>query len=367
MIAKTETLGGCKILRVSGRIDFESALDFEHHINAMIQEAGDSYIIELSQVELLSSAGLRVMLSTAKRVAHRNAALALAAPSQVVRQVFEISHFNLLFKIFPSVPAAIAALKGVTEAVQPEGSDREQTDAPGSTGREETKLSEVLPTEESAGQAEPSQRVEAPLPRSLPPASQLPTTPRSTETPTIAPSPSQSVILESKPPATVVPNKPESVPLRQTPPPLPIVKQSGPASPPPVQPPAARPPGLAARREAKYPALLEVRAEGTSYPCKDGDVIGTEGRLAQPYFSQIAHLAPRHLLIGLLEGRWFVFTPKNVQHPFILDGVALRAGERKMLQYVEHQVEFSGHVFGFRLVTQPSKEGFFARMFGRKK
>src|SRR6201998_4728106 len=111
MIAKTETLGGCKILRVSGRIDFESALDFEHHINAMIQEPGDCYIIELSQVELLSSAGLRVMLSTAKRVAHRDASLALAAPSQVVRQVFEISHFDLLFKIFPSVAEAIAALK----------------------------------------------------------------------------------------------------------------------------------------------------------------------------------------------------------------------------------------------------------------
>ena len=115
MNAKIEASGGCKILRVSGRIDFESALDFEHQINAMIQEGGDCFIIELSQVELLSSAGLRVMLSTAKRVAHRNASLALAAPSQVVRQVFEISHFNLLFKIFPSVPAAITALKGGVE------------------------------------------------------------------------------------------------------------------------------------------------------------------------------------------------------------------------------------------------------------
>src|SRR3984893_7052651 len=178
MIAKTETLGGCKILRVSGRIDFESALDFEHHINAMIQEAGDSYIIELSQVELLSSAGLRVMLSTAKRVAHRNAALALAAPSQVVRQVFEISHFNLLFKIFPSVPAAIAALKGTAEVVQPEGSFGEPA---GPTGMEETKLSEVLPTEESVDQAGPPQRAEASLSGPISPASQLPTTPRSAE------------------------------------------------------------------------------------------------------------------------------------------------------------------------------------------
>src|ERR1700761_613718 len=141
MIAKTETLGGCKILRVSGRIDFESALDFEHHINAMIQEAGDSYIIELSQVELLSSAGLRVMLSTAKRVAHRNASLALAAPSQVVRQVFEISHFNLLFKIFPSVPGAITALKGGVENSLREDFPTDSLPAPDSAGPGESKTS----------------------------------------------------------------------------------------------------------------------------------------------------------------------------------------------------------------------------------
>ena len=112
MIAKLESEGQCKILRVSGRVDFESALDFEQQINSMIQQDCDCFIIELSEVELLSSAGLRVLLSTAKRVSHRDASLGLAAPSQVVRQVFEISHFNLLFKIFPSVAEAIAALKG---------------------------------------------------------------------------------------------------------------------------------------------------------------------------------------------------------------------------------------------------------------
>jgi anti-anti-sigma factor len=365
MIAKTETLGGCKILRVSGRVDFESALDFEHHINAMIQEAGDCYIIELSQVELLSSAGLRVMLSTAKRVAHRNAALALAAPSQVVRQVFEISHFNLLFKIFPSVPEAIAALKGTSEVTQSAESAQAATLANGPTELEETRSTElVLPVDEPVRQAPSPQKADAILSGSpLPPVSPPAAPSRWVETPTVAPPPLPAVAAEpaKAPAATVVPKNP---PGRQTPPPLPPVNQPAPA---PIESPEARPPGLAARREAKYPALLEVRAEGTSYPCKDGDVIGTEGRLAQAYFRQIAHLAPRHLQIGLLEGRWFVFTPKNVQHPFVLDGVALRPGERKILQFIEHQVEFSGHVFGFRLVTEPQKEGFFARLFGRKK
>jgi len=379
MIAKTETLDGCKILRVSGRIDFESALDFEHHINAMIQEGGDCYIIELSQVELLSSAGLRVMLSTAKRVAHRNAKLALAAPSQVVRQVFEISHFNLLFKIYPSVSAAIAALKGTTEAAPPEESAQESSEVTTLAGLEETKSSEpVLPSIEPGRQA-PFQNIGTAssgslAPVSLPivatPAPPPPAALSATETPTVTPPPLPPIALESSggPDATTVPKNPDAGPGRHSfPPPLPPdATRVAPAPPPEVQPPAKRPAGVSTRREAKYPALLEVRAEGTSYPCKDGDVIGTEGRLAQPYFSQISQLAPRHLLIGLLDDRWFVFTPKNVQHPFVLDGVALRAGERKMLQYVEHQAEFSGHVFGFRLITKPPKEGFFSRIFGKK-
>ena len=151
------------------------------------------------------------------------------------------------------------------------------------------------------------------------------------------------------------------------PPPLPSVTQGAPVARASEQPPVARPPGLSPRREAKYPARLEVRAEGISYPCKDGDVIGTEGQLAAAYFSQISNLAPRHLLIGKLDERWFVFTPKNVQHPFILDGIPLQAGERKSLQYVEHQAEFSGHVFGLRLIPEQRKEGFWSRMFGRKK
>jgi anti-anti-sigma factor len=370
MIAKTESSGGCKILRVSGRIDFESALDFEQHINTMIQEAGDAYIIELSQVELLSSAGLRVMLSTAKRVAQRNASLALAAPSQVVSQVFEISHFNLLFKIFPSVPAAIAALAGATEVIPPEEPGQQSLPSSGSAGQEKARFSDrVVPSSEATTMPPPALKAEAARPQPLPSVTQPSGVPRSVETPSAAPPPLPSVVpgTTKGPAATAAPRQPRPQSARRTPPPVPLANQPVPLSPVAAQPSAIRPAGPITRREAKYPALLEVRAEGASYRCKDGDVIGTEGRLAQAYFRQFTNLAPRHLLIGQLEGRWFIFTPKNVQHPFILDGVALRAGERKSLQYIEHQVEFNGHVFGFRLVAEQEQEGFFSRIFGRKR
>jgi anti-anti-sigma factor len=461
MIAKLETEGQCKILRVSGRVDFESALDFEQQINSMIQQDGDCFIIELSEVELLSSAGLRVLLSTAKRVSHRDASLGLAAPSQVVRQVFEISHFNLLFKIFPSVAEAIAALKA------PRHEAESDAGSAASAGREKN-AEKALPLtnkpppfpspghqavrqrseQESAGAvpgrapdapqtqsaAKPDQKVQVetaetppaaprlPVAQAVPPIASVPppvpltpparstSPPPETVPPTVQPPPLPK--FPTPPPsAETVPHParqatpqqipraddtlPPRLPIQTTPPlarpqrpsqvageqppksgplarqisaptPLTGAETSVPAAPPPLPTTAQRAAAPPQRVEASVPALLELRAEGNSYPCKDGDVIGSAGELGRSYFAQIPGLAPRHLLIGKLEGRWFVFTPQNVLHPFLFDGHPLVAGERKFLQFAEHQMEFSGHVFGLRLIPEQKKQGFFSRFFGKK-
>ena len=379
MTANLETVGECRILRVGGRIDFESALDFEHRINSMIQEEGDCFIIELSEVELLSSAGLRVLLSTAKRISHRNASLGLAAPSDVVRQVFEISHFNLLFKIFPSVLEAVTALKGPSAAIQL-GEPAQEAQLSETATLEEEPKSSVSAVPDVEAPATPGVRMdESSRSEESPPVTspQPPVVPRQSEAPTVAPlpPPPPPTLSTQAPPVTVSPQpapvtKAASGPPAMAsaqPPPLPGVIQSAPVASASEQSSVMRPLGTSPRREAKYPARLEVRAEGISYPCKDGDVIGTDGQVAATYFSQISNLAPRHLLIGKSDERWFVFTPMNVQHPFILDGIPLRTGERKFLQYVEHQAEFSGHVFGLRLIPEERKEGFLSRIFGRKK
>jgi anti-sigma B factor antagonist len=381
MTSKVETLGECRILRVGGRIDFESALDFEQRINSMIQEEGDCFIIELSEVELLSSAGLRVLLSTAKRISHRNASLGLAAPSHVVRQVFEISHFNLLFKIFPSVSEAMTALKGPGAVIPAAEPVLESHLSETATLEEEPKsLAPVARDFEVSGR--PTSGAEASRSEKLPPVapSQPPPVTRKSEAATVAPLPPPVPVAPTQVPpvkASPVAVPPRSAPLTRPtgnpaaaasaqPPPLPRAIPAAPIARAPEQPPVVRAPGSSLRVEAKYPARLEVRAEGISYPCKDGDVIGTAGQLAAAYFNQISNLAPRHLLIGKTDERWFVFTPQNVQHPFVLDGLPLRSGERRFLQYIEHQAEFSGHVFGLRLTQEERKEGLLARMFGRK-
>src|SRR6516164_5304473 len=191
MIAKLESEGQCKILRVSGRVDFESALDFEQQINSMIQQDCDCFIIELSEVELLSSAGLRVLLSTAKRVSHRDASLGLAAPSQVVRQVFEISHFNLLFKIFPSVAEALTALKGLNAAVQTDELAQEARLSETATLEEKTEsVAQAIPVVQTPASPEVRGIESSPVVKS--PAGAPPERPpevRASETPTGRPLP----------------------------------------------------------------------------------------------------------------------------------------------------------------------------------
>src|SRR5208283_1799911 len=192
MTAKLETVRECRILRVGGRIDFESALDFEQRINSMIQEEGDCFIIELSEVELLSSAGLRVLLSTAKRISNRNASLALAAPSHVVRQVFEISHFNLLFKIFPSVLEAVTALNGPSATIQTGEPAQESQLLDTATLEEEPKSSApAVPDVEVAERplvlGGESSRAEELAP--VAPTQPLPAVARQSEAPTVAPLP----------------------------------------------------------------------------------------------------------------------------------------------------------------------------------
>jgi anti-sigma B factor antagonist len=374
MTARTETVGECKVLYAGGRIDFESSLDFEQQVNSMIQSGGNRFVIELSEVELLSSAGLRVLLSTAKRVQHRHAELALASPSPVVLQVFRISHFDLLFKIFPTLREALAAFGVSAAPLQEYGGAA----LGGTGGASALAASSAKPTEESSVEAASviaARREEKALESAASSARKTAEPPEDRFSPEreasaqrASPVPRSSLPVGARPTANLNKNvSTDSSAEAKTvvPPPLPIPappteeqESARGATPPPV--PAAvsaeRP-----RREASYPALLEIRAEGISYPCKDGDVIGTAGRVASSFFASIAGLEARHLLVGQEGDRWFVFTPKNVAYPFLLDGMPLVAGERKFLDYVEHQMEFCGHVFGLRLIPDRRKKGLFGR------
>ena len=82
------------ILKPGGRIDGQNALDFQSSIDAVIGDSNLAVILELSELNYISSAGLRVILLLAKTLRSRNVQFSMCAISDSVKEVFEISGFG---------------------------------------------------------------------------------------------------------------------------------------------------------------------------------------------------------------------------------------------------------------------------------
>ena len=96
------------IINPVGRIDSVSSGEFEVRILRLIDHGEHNLVINLSQVDFVSSAGLRVFLMTAKKLQPVNGKVALCNVIPEVKEVFDISGFSSMFAIKPSVQEAMA-------------------------------------------------------------------------------------------------------------------------------------------------------------------------------------------------------------------------------------------------------------------
>ena len=98
------------VLSLVGRIDhaasdaFRAALD-PHLATCSAEE--DRLVLDASALEYISSAGLRVLILAQKRVKPNGGSLVVAAPQEMVREIFEISRFSTIFKIYRTVRLAL--------------------------------------------------------------------------------------------------------------------------------------------------------------------------------------------------------------------------------------------------------------------
>ena len=91
--------GKWRILGVAGRVDSLTAPQLDAAFKQLIDDGGSWLKLDLSGVEYLSSAGLRVLLATLKAVRALAGDLQLYSPRDNVRSVLEISGFSNLFTI----------------------------------------------------------------------------------------------------------------------------------------------------------------------------------------------------------------------------------------------------------------------------
>jgi anti-anti-sigma factor len=111
-ILNHETIDGNLILKPSRRIDSASAKAFEDEASALVDAGPKKVVIDASDLDYISSAGLRVILLTAKKVKAAGGGLTIACARANVREVLTVSGFDSIFGLHDSVEAARASLAG---------------------------------------------------------------------------------------------------------------------------------------------------------------------------------------------------------------------------------------------------------------
>lgn len=102
-----ETVDAAAIVHLEGNLDTTTAPAVMSHFDELVDGGATTLIGDFSAVEFVSSAGLRVLLATAKKL-RPDGALRLYGLNDSVREVFDVSGFSTIIPIFDDQAAALA-------------------------------------------------------------------------------------------------------------------------------------------------------------------------------------------------------------------------------------------------------------------
>ena len=110
MEISSEFLNDVKVVRLEGNLDTNTSSSAQEFLNSAIDEGAAKIVVNFEKVDFVSSAGLRVLLATAKRLGSSGGSLRVCGLNETVSEVFEISGFSTILSVFPTESEALSGL-----------------------------------------------------------------------------------------------------------------------------------------------------------------------------------------------------------------------------------------------------------------
>ena len=101
----TRTHDGVTLVVLAGSLDSNTSPQAQQTLDEILAAGARKMVIDCRGLDYISSAGLRVLLGTAKRL--KGGALRLFGLNETVREVFEISGFATILAVFPTEADAL--------------------------------------------------------------------------------------------------------------------------------------------------------------------------------------------------------------------------------------------------------------------
>ena len=90
---------GTMTARLVGRLDTPAAVEVSREVQPLLDHAGDTLILDCSDLTFISSSGLRIFLTLRKAAAAAGGEVIIEGLSNEIRQVFMMTGFLQLFEI----------------------------------------------------------------------------------------------------------------------------------------------------------------------------------------------------------------------------------------------------------------------------
>ncbi len=98
------------VVSITGRMDAVTAPEAENKLMELIGSGEKKVIVDFQKLEYISSAGLRCILASVKKLKAKNGDMVFTGLQGHVMEVFKISGFYSLFRIFDTVDTALNEL-----------------------------------------------------------------------------------------------------------------------------------------------------------------------------------------------------------------------------------------------------------------
>ena len=107
-VKQTGANNDISIIKVGGYIDTTTSAELEHSLESLIKSNNYNIIIDLENVDYISSAGWGIFISELKGIRDKGGDLKLVNMMPDVYEVFELLEFHYILKAFDSIEDAIA-------------------------------------------------------------------------------------------------------------------------------------------------------------------------------------------------------------------------------------------------------------------
>ncbi len=102
-----KTTNEVKVLAFEGRLDTQTSPDAQMQLTQLVEGGETKILVNLEKLDYISSAGLRVLLAAAKQLKTTEGELRICNLNEVVKEVFDISGFDIILPISASESEAL--------------------------------------------------------------------------------------------------------------------------------------------------------------------------------------------------------------------------------------------------------------------